>query len=151
LIHSLAPRKKGLARKTIGKLYVIEKISKSNHKSAEWLCQCECGNECIKTSLQLTSETIQSCGCINNRKNNGFKKIYKPGDTHYFLTIIGEGDKKGRLITYKCRCKCGNVVEYTIQQLRSLSFKSCGCREEYSRRSPKKIKYWGGLDYNPQP
>lgn len=44
-------------------------------KGSKWLCKCDCGNETIVDTRNLTSGHTRSCGCIKNerRKTNVYK------------------------------------------------------------------------------
>jgi hypothetical protein len=52
-----------------GRLVAIEPCedwispSSGKHKS-QWLCQCDCGNQCKVTTNDLTSKNKQSCNCL---------------------------------------------------------------------------------------
>jgi len=60
--------------KKFGKLTVISFSHKE--KTRSWfLCKCDCGNECYKSSQQLLNQGIFSCGCahiehVHNKLNN---------------------------------------------------------------------------------
>ena len=60
-----------LLGKQYGLLTVIEELPSSNHES-KWKCRCECGNIITTTGWHLTSNIIQSCGCL---KSKGEQKI----------------------------------------------------------------------------
>lgn len=53
-----------------GRLIAIEPCedwispSSGKHKS-QWLCQCDCGNQCKVTTTDLTSKNKQSCNCLH--------------------------------------------------------------------------------------
>lgn len=55
-----------LTGQRFGKLVAIKRIRDKN--SIKYLCKCDCGNECIKTSFSLKYHTkyngTNSCGCI---------------------------------------------------------------------------------------
>lgn len=59
-----------LKGKRFGRLVVLEQcedwVSPTNglHK-AQWLCQCDCGNQCKVTTSDLTSKNKQSCNCLH--------------------------------------------------------------------------------------
>lgn len=57
-----------------GKLKVIEFYEKTP-KQTKWLCECECGNQCVVYSSHLKSGHTKSCGCISKEriKNLNFK------------------------------------------------------------------------------
>lgn len=60
-------RGKDLRRLNVGRLTVIEPIGKSSDGHLLWLCDCRCGNRCVKYSNDITksnSDTI-SCGCYS--------------------------------------------------------------------------------------
>lgn len=47
-----------------GKLTVINLIEYKAHSHSKWLCQCECGNQCVVQHSNLVSNHVQSCGCL---------------------------------------------------------------------------------------
>lgn len=47
-----------------GRLTVIEE-AKSDKNRACWLCQCDCGNQCIVKGKYLRNGDTKSCGCLN--------------------------------------------------------------------------------------
>lgn len=57
-----------------GKLKVVEFYEKTP-KQTKWLCECECGNQCVVYSAHLKSGHTKSCGCISKEriKNLNFK------------------------------------------------------------------------------
>ncbi len=72
-----------------------------------WLCKCDCGNETVVLSNNLTKGNTKSCGCQSSRK-----KLKQKMTTH------GEGSIKTRTKTYnswramKDRCYSKNHKEY---------------------------------------
>lgn len=46
-----------------GKLRVIEPVESDRHGKQRWLCICDCGVECVKTTSGLRLGKMQSCGC----------------------------------------------------------------------------------------
>lgn len=51
-------------RVKFGRLTVMQRGGSSKNKKKLWLCQCECGNQCIVRSDQLRSGRTKSCGCL---------------------------------------------------------------------------------------
>lgn len=55
----------------LGKLEVMSLVKTEKYASGQnkytWLCKCDCGKTCEKTSKQLLEANIPSCGC--NRKH----------------------------------------------------------------------------------
>lgn len=63
-------RKIDLINKKVGKLTVVEKLSKrNNHGLTLWLCKCDCGKEKIVTTSNLGAGGIRSCGCLRKSIN----------------------------------------------------------------------------------
>ena len=55
-----------LIGKRFGRLTVIGKVNIHNNNGyINWLCKCDCGNECIVISHNLTTGNTQSCGCLH--------------------------------------------------------------------------------------
>ena len=46
-----------------GKLTVLEQAGKTKGGMAQWLCQCECGNQVVVAGGNLRSGNSRSCGC----------------------------------------------------------------------------------------
>ena len=62
-----------LTNQKFGRLTVLRRDSKGNHKdsAAYWLCKCDCGNIKSIQSPHLIQQTTTSCGCgIGNRKKS---------------------------------------------------------------------------------
>ena len=126
-----------------GRLIVIKELP-PKRRAAQWLCQCDCGNTCIRCTTDLTGiHQSKSCGiCIkfdtaiekiktlNDPRNEEILK--KPINTLVGLYIgklfIFEdtGTSKYTYRIYKARCECGSVIEYTIASLNGGTI-SCGC------------------------
>lgn len=51
-----------------GKLTVIERVQNSIYGTANWLCQCECGNTKICRGSDLRRGEITHCGCEKPKK-----------------------------------------------------------------------------------
>ncbi len=47
-----------------GRLLVLEVAHRNKHGDAMWLCLCDCGNQPIVGSWELSSGNTQSCGCL---------------------------------------------------------------------------------------
>lgn len=56
-------------------------ISPKGLKFSQWLCKCDCGNECTVRSIHLRTGYIQSCGCLKLKQNgNTTKRLWKVWD-----------------------------------------------------------------------
>lgn len=74
-----------LTGKRVGHLVVLKQVKSTKKKSRQWLCQCDCGNQTIKTTHDLNSEHVKSCGnCreVDGRIWNGYRWLYKPDYPH---------------------------------------------------------------------
>ena len=64
-----------LTGERFGMLVVMERAG-SSKRGQQWLCQCDCGNTTVRSTLHLTQKGTSSCGCARN-----IKKANR-GDTH---------------------------------------------------------------------
>ena len=68
--------------KRFGKIVCIKPLRINNHKEVVWLCKCDCGNFCEKSSGAFKNiSKIASCGCMKGKKphmTNLELKNYKP-------------------------------------------------------------------------
>lgn len=84
---SVYPRRNGKGRPLdltgfkFGKLKVIEESYIKNYKHY-WLCKCECGNECIVCSSDLTIGKTKSCGCLKHKSYHITHGLGKPKETY---------------------------------------------------------------------
>lgn len=53
-----------LTGQRFGRLVVKVRRGSDNWKSSLWLCQCDCGNNCLVSSHNLRTNHTQSCGCL---------------------------------------------------------------------------------------
>lgn len=71
---------KDISGQKFGRLTAIEFIRLNEHRDAEWLFQCDCGNECIVVAYRVNKGHTQSCGCLKREKaslaktTHGFSK-----------------------------------------------------------------------------
>lgn len=66
---------KDLTGMKFGRLTAIKIIGQNEHKSNLWLCECDCGNQCITYTTQLLIGKTKSCGCL--QKENFLKSVCK--------------------------------------------------------------------------
>ena len=102
-----------------GFLTLLELLPERNrfgHK--QWLCRCECGQDCIMTASHLRGNS--SCGCRANTNLVGRR--------YGRLVVLErlEAQKKNRL--YRCKCDCGMECIIPSRRLRGKTgTQSCGC------------------------
>lgn len=76
-----------LTGQQFGRLKVIEYVgTKNNH--AAWKCECECGNECIKSSKQLLTNGVKSCGCLLTEVTIARSTIHEMSNTKIYQTWV---------------------------------------------------------------
>lgn len=119
-----------LTGQRFGRLVVINR-SENKNKRTMWLCQCDCGNQCIVRADKLRSHKTISCGCVqrDNASIANFKN--EVGKKYGFLTVIrplDEKDSSGETI-WECQCDCGNKTIVRGLCLRNGHTKSCGCHQ----------------------
>lgn len=120
-----------------GQLTVIKKIEKENRpqktakRGEHWLCQCDCGNQVILYTNQITSGKTKSCGCLLKTKAAS-KVINEVGNKYGKLTVLERvyNEKDPTHAFWLCKCDCGKEVIVKGRNLRSGHTKSCGCLGE---------------------
>lgn len=110
------------------RLTVVELLpDRDNFRKKIYKCQCECGNYVNVRSSDLKSGNTKSCGCLNTEKlhERGIDLI---GKKFGYLTVLerGEGSRKD-VLYWKCKCKCGTIVDVPSRNLREGKTISCGC------------------------
>ena len=123
-------QKVNLVGQTFDKLTVLEenKALKGTGRTY-WVCQCECGNICNKTTTYLhRNDFFHSCGCYKKDQVTNLNKKNLIGQKFGNLTVIEETkERKNGCIVWKCRCDCGNIVNIITNSLTSGNTSSCGC------------------------
>jgi hypothetical protein len=103
-----------------GRLTVI-KFDRMYKGHAMWICECECSKHSI-TSVRgshLKVGAIKSCGC--SQLEDITNQIFS------YLTAIEFLRSNGKHSYWKCKCKCGNYTEVSLNNLRRGQVRSCGC------------------------
>lgn len=142
--------------KVFGKLTVIkEDLEKEKQRQSEgkpkgsyWLCECSCEKHTI-ISVERHNLTgkhpVRSCGCL--KKEKAFeKRIDLTGCKFGRLTVTKEDLKReesehNNIRYWFCKCECGNVVPYSINQsnLTTGHTTSCGCQAEDNRSTRENL------------
>lgn len=60
-----------ITNQRFGRLIVIRPSEPSKHRQAQWLCQCDCGNQRIALGTLLRTGRTTSCGCDYKRFRHG--------------------------------------------------------------------------------
>ena len=72
-----------------GRLVAIKRLENKGN-GYNWLCMCDCGNECVVRIGQLTTGKTKSCGCLNRELSSERMK----GENHPMYGIRGEKHHK---------------------------------------------------------
>ena len=60
----MARKVRDLTGQTYGKISVIQQHVTPSKRATFWDCKCECGNEVVIRSADLTGHKVKSCGCM---------------------------------------------------------------------------------------
>lgn len=125
-----------LTGQRFGHLLVLER-DKTETKNAKWICQCDCGEICVKSSQSLRKG--QAICCHRDKCKYARKRyIDLTGKKFGRLTVLYILDEmKSKEHIWHCRCDCGNECDVIGVSLREGSTKSCGCLKQESDRSSK--------------
>lgn len=114
-----------------GRLSVLERAKNNHRGEAQWLCQCDCGNQVIVKGVSLRTGHTRSCGCLQKEKvrqtglNNTVNLLgQRFGKLVVIERIPGNKDKLGE---WKCQCDCGSYTIVPTVRLLNGHTKSCGC------------------------
>jgi hypothetical protein len=130
---------KDLTGQKFGILTVLRRAENSPSGKARWLCKCECGNECLVCTDELTNGNRKSCGHFYCEKRILQNKDFI-GKIFGRLTVLEyAGFNSHRDPMWLCQCKCGNTKVVRQVSLLNGDTKSCGClhREIIIERSTK--------------
>lgn len=128
LKKKLLSQRTNLLNQRFGRLVVIKEEEHKNG-NAQWLCQCDCGEQCIRTTTSLHRDTMHSCGCYNKEQITLLNKKDLTGQKFGRLTVIKETDQRKSYggIIWECQCDCGNFCYITTNSLTTGNTSSCGC------------------------
>lgn len=59
-----------LKNQRFGRLVARERCGSNSQRCALWICDCDCGNECIVSSHNLRTLHTQSCGCLQRENTS---------------------------------------------------------------------------------
>ena len=85
-----------LTGQRFGRLIAIKRVEdyvySSGYKEVQWLCKCDCGNEIIVRSKNLTKKkSTQSCGCLQIDNVRKYNLYDLSGD--YGIGYLSNGEK----------------------------------------------------------
>lgn len=121
------PAKKNLIGNKYGLLTVKSETNQRKRNSVLWECECECGNICYVTSVDLEHDRVNSCGCLTHKSR--YEDLI--GQRFGRLVVVEEcGVSSKRNQVWKCRCDCGNEIKTEAYRLKNGMTKSCGCLQK---------------------
>lgn len=116
-----------------GRLKVISRAE--NYRNyAQWLCECECGNQVIVLGTSLRNKNTQSCGCLlkESASRNGKLRFDDLTDkTFNKLKCIKRIESISKDPLWLCECECGSLTQVFANNLKRGSTKSCGCLKSF--------------------
>ncbi|MCK4640622.1 MAG: hypothetical protein KAU06_04730 [Candidatus Marinimicrobia bacterium] len=129
---------KDLTGRKFGRLTVIKRVSKPKHIKKKlnnyWLCNCDCGKECIVYNYNLRKGLTKSCGClkVGHRVHCAIDLTGKRFGKWLVLSRALRPDSQNNGTWWKCKCDCGTIRSVRSATLRKGQSKSCGCgRTDY--------------------
>lgn len=125
-----------LTGQKFGRLTVVERapsyISPQGQIRTRWKCKCECGNETIKTSRQLTKIPNISCGCYT-KENPYFKDItgwnmWEHGFPRSRVKVLYKTKKNNQgNWMWMCECQCDKKTKFEIRGGDLMNGKKLSC------------------------
>lgn len=117
-----------------GRLAILQLAEERRKGAVAWQCLCDCGNMTLATSHQLKTGAKKSCGCLKQermgqRKSDSERDMSGLRFGRLVVLHLAEERRYG-MITWKCKCDCGNLTLALDQQLRTGTKKSCGCLQK---------------------
>lgn len=125
--------KKNLIGLRFGRLTVrCEADGRASNGSILYHCDCDCGNDCIASSGNLTRNRTLSCGCLTQEHYDAQARDLtgmRFGGLVAIQCIGKRGTPGNQKRTWLCLCDCGNYCEVTLSDLVTGNTQSCGCQQ----------------------
>lgn len=143
---------KDLTGQRFGRLVVIKQVENDAKNGVRWLCQCDCGNQCVVLSNTLIKGDTMSCGCKRSEIVHRLKFKDLVGQRFGKLQVIHQAEYRTDLsgikkVYWHCKCDCGNECDVFSGLLSNGHTQSCGCIKSCGEThikeylSKNKIKY----------
>ena len=117
------PGQKDLTGQRFGRLVCLEPSSQLDKQGGtQWLCQCDCGKQCLAATHQLLCGYKKSCGCLSHPPLKDYV-----GKRFGMLTVLEYAGKRDGMHRWRCLCDCGNETIVGQTLLQGGRTKSCGC------------------------
>ncbi len=129
------PKLRDLSGQRFGSLTVLERTEQTRDRYALWRCRCDCGNETLVSTRELTQGLITTCGCVDTpKRGRGRAAADLSGQRFGALTVLKRVENRDKRTYWLCRCDCGREHTVSTQNLRRGSVKSCGCLQREGGR-----------------
>lgn len=122
-------KRKDLTGEKFGNLTVIKKTGDLQDRYYTWYCRCDCGNEVIVSTKNLTAYRTTHCGCrAKELRNAHIKPKGRTGEKYGALTALRMLEKSDEgAFLWECACECGKQIVIPAKQLQRNQIKDCGC------------------------
>lgn len=114
-----------------GRLTVLERATNNRDGSAQWVCQCGCGNKHTVPGISLRSGNTKSCGCLHPSR-----LVNEIGNRYGRLVVLkrAKAPNGQREAYWLCQCDCSKTTIVRGSILRNGTTQSCGClRDDVAR------------------
>lgn len=135
--------RKNLTGQKFGMLTPVEWI-----RGGRWKCICDCGNETLVDTRNLTTGHTTSCGCKKRMSKN---VVDMTGYEDENIRVISRAGNIGDIASWKCICKyCGREFVTKGSNIRFGYTRSCGCQLSRNETNIRKMLDEYGVDYETQ-
>lgn len=125
--------KKDLIGMKFGRLTVRDEADgRASNGSVLYRCDCDCGNDCIASSGNLTRGRTVSCGCLLQEHYDAQARNIagmRFGGLVAIKCVGRRGVRRSLKRLWLCLCDCGNYCEVTLSDLVTGNTQSCGCQQ----------------------
>lgn len=113
-----------------------------------WKCKCDCGNETIVDTRNLTTGHTQSCGCARRETKNVFDMNEYEDEN---LRVISRAENVGEIAAWNCVCKhCGRNFTTKGSNIRNGATTSCGCVNSKNEQYITTLLLENGIEFEAQ-
>ena len=92
---------KDLKGKTFGRITVLESTKKRVKRKIVWRCLCECGNEVMVHTTNLTKGKVRSCGCLKKEKSRLNADFMRESENFKIFNELNSREKGTKLNSIK--------------------------------------------------
>ena len=113
-----------------------------------WRCICDCGEETIVDTRNLTSNHTTSCGCKRYTSKNITDMTGYEDDN---VKVLFQDGNIGETAAWRCMCKhCGREFTTKGSNIRFGYTQSCGCRHSRNEQNITNLLNEAGVEFKTQ-